>query len=191
MSVPLPWTQMPRTAVIVGMEMAAGDACEQQIAGAGAWDKGRSARLGVTGLVTTGPLAHALFRQLEIISPGTSSRAVFSKVLMNAAFMPVMISATLSTAWILEGRRRTEIFTLLKRELGAAVLEQFAERLELADVRARRDALEEPHGERVARARDDAVEEPHAVVAGGQVAVEVPPEVVVVLVGLGLGLEDR
>ena len=122
MSVPLPWAQLPRTAVIVGMEMAAGDACEQQIAGAGAWDKGRSARLGVTGLVTTGPLAHALFRQLEIISPGTSSRAVFSKVLMNAAFMPVMISATLSTAWILEGRRRTEIFTLLKRELGAAVL---------------------------------------------------------------------
>jgi len=118
---------LPRTAAIIGIEMATGDSIEQlihlksvELDVAGAWDRGRSARLGLTGFMVTGPLAHMLFKGLESIAPGTSTAAVFQKVCLNAAFMPCMIGATMSTAWFLEGRRHHEVARLLRQELKTA-----------------------------------------------------------------------
>ena len=36
--------------------------------------------------------------------------------------MPIMIGATMSTAWFLEGKKTTEVVNLLKRELGSAFI---------------------------------------------------------------------
>ena len=36
--------------------------------------------------------------------------------------MPIMIGATMSTAWFLEGRKTAEVASLLKRELGSAFI---------------------------------------------------------------------
>mmetsp|Transcript_13108 Transcript_13108/g.25728 ORF Transcript_13108/g.25728 Transcript_13108/m.25728 type:complete len:188 (+) Transcript_13108:71-634(+) len=115
---------LPRTAALIGLEMATGDSIEQlvhrrsvELDGDGAWDAGRSVRLGLTGLMVTGPFAHMLFRGLESIAPGTSTTAVVKKVCLNAAFMPCMIGATMSTAWLLEGRRPQEVAKLLRKEL--------------------------------------------------------------------------
>lgn len=111
---------LPRTAGIVAIEMACGDAIEQRIE-RHPWDMQRSLRLGATGLLTTGPLAHMLFLQLEGRWPGTALRAVATKVSGNAAFMPIMIAATLSTAWALEGRSCSDIRHSLETELIPAV----------------------------------------------------------------------
>lgn len=120
---------LPRTAALIGIEMATGDSIEQFIhrryGGGdvyGKWDRNRSLRLGITGLVTTGPLAHMLFTRLERFAPGTSTLAVLKKVACNAGFMPIMIGATMSTAWFLEGRKTAEVASLLKRELGSAFI---------------------------------------------------------------------
>ena len=82
---------LPRTAALIGIEMATGDSIEQFIhrryGGGdvyGKWDRNRSLRLGITGLVTTGPLAHMLFTRLERFAPGTSTLAVLKKVACNA-----------------------------------------------------------------------------------------------------------
>ncbi|KAL1498538.1 hypothetical protein AB1Y20_013859 [Prymnesium parvum] len=107
---------LPRTAVIIGLEMAAGDFVEQKVERL-PWDAQRSLRLGATGMLTTGPLAHMLFTQLESVWPGTSLSAVTSKVVGNAAFMPIMICATLSTAWALEGRSVADIRSSLHDQL--------------------------------------------------------------------------
>jgi hypothetical protein len=61
-----------------------------------------------------------LFKGLESIAPGTSAGAVLKKVLLNATFMPMMIGATMSTAWLLEGRKPHEVAKLLKQELKSA-----------------------------------------------------------------------
>ena len=108
---------LPRTAAIVGVEMACGDAIEQRLERCERWDRLRSARLGATGLVTTGPLAHMLFQQLERQFPRVSLKTVLQKVAANAMFMPVMIGATLSTAWALEGRGLQQIRRSLQDEL--------------------------------------------------------------------------
>ena len=82
---------LPRTAAIIGIEMAVGDTIEQYVhrryggkSANGNWDKYRSFRLGITGLVTTGPLAHMLFACLERFAPGSSTLAVLKKVACNA-----------------------------------------------------------------------------------------------------------
>lgn len=120
---------LPRTAALIGIEMATGDSIEQYIHreyGGGdlnsRWDKKRSLRLGITGLITTGPLAHVLFTRLERFAPGTSTVAVLKKVACNAGFMPIMIGATMSTAWFLEGRKTNEVVSLLRQELGSAFI---------------------------------------------------------------------
>jgi hypothetical protein len=97
-----PFPLVARTAAIVGVEMACGDALEQRMQSS-EWDKQRSFRFGATGFLATGPLAHTLFRGLERLAPGNTLQAVLAKVTGNAAFMPIMIGATLSTAWALEG----------------------------------------------------------------------------------------
>ena len=106
--------------------MAMGDAIEQWIeSSAGTrtsqWDQARTMRLGITGLVTTGPLAHMLFTKLEDFHPGTSMKAVLHKVGLNAAFMPCMITTTLSTAWLLQGETIDGICDSLHRELPEAL----------------------------------------------------------------------
>ena len=116
-----PLRAMLSTAGIVACEMSAGDCVEQRLECDGSWDRMRSVRLGLTGLITTGPLAHALFYSLERIAPGTTPIAVLRKVAMNAAVMPCMISATLGTAWLLEGRSPSMIADQLRRDLGSAV----------------------------------------------------------------------
>lgn len=122
---PIARSQLARTATIVGGEMALGDAVEQRIEHRGdraaGWDRSRSLTMGLTGLTITGPLAHALFMRLEQIAPGTAARAVAAKVGMNAAFMPAMIAATLSTAWAIEGRSLAEIKASLEEQLLPAV----------------------------------------------------------------------
>ena len=114
---PATMTSLPRTAAIIGIEMACGDLVEQRVEKCERWDGWRSARLGLTGLITTGPLAHSLFINLEKMSPGTSIPAVMRKVVGNALFMPVMIAATLSTAWAFEGRSLIDIHRSLREEL--------------------------------------------------------------------------
>jgi len=81
--------RLARTAVTVGFEMAAGDLAEQHIEQRSAirpfrWDRERSRRLGLTGLCTTGPLAHTLFEGLESMVPGTAVKSVLTKVVLNA-----------------------------------------------------------------------------------------------------------
>ena len=123
MPVALP-LQAVSTASIVACEMAMGDVIEQQLEHRHcglSWDRARSMRLGLTGFITTGPLAHMLFQTLERLSPGTSPAAVLSKVAMNAAFMPAMISATLGTAWALEGQAPGSIVSQLRHDLVPAV----------------------------------------------------------------------
>lgn len=113
---------LPRTACIIGVEMACGDAAEQRLeSSSSSWDMQRSARLGLTGVLMTGPLAHCLFQGLERMAPGTSFNAVARKVAGNSLFMPVMIGATLSTAWLFEGRTAREIRASLDRELWPSV----------------------------------------------------------------------
>ena len=117
------------TAGIVACEMAVGDIVEQNLEHRnceGTWDRSRSMRQGLTGLITTGPLAHALFETLERVSPGTAPSAVISKVSMNACFMPCMITATLGTVWALEGRSAECIVDRLRQGLLPAVVSGLA-----------------------------------------------------------------
>ena len=111
---------LPRTAAIIGLEMACGDAIEQRLE-RHPWEAQRTLRLGLTGLGITGPLAHMLFTQLECKWPGAAMRAVALKVTGNAAFMPIMIAATLSSAWALEGRTFAQISHSLRHELAPAI----------------------------------------------------------------------
>ena len=90
---------LPRTAALIGIEMATGDSIEQYMHreyGGGdlnsRWDKKRSLRLGITGLITTGPLAHVLFTRLERFAPGTSTVAVLKKVACNAGMQALELS---------------------------------------------------------------------------------------------------
>ena len=120
----IPLTTLARTASIVGAEMTAGDIIEQHIEHRrcdDSWDRSRSARLGLTGLMTTGPLAHMLFETLERVAPGTTPGAVVAKVGMIACFMPAMIGATLGTVWALEGRSGNRIIEQLREDLMPAV----------------------------------------------------------------------
>ena len=44
------------------------------------WDRARTARMGTTGLLVTGPLAHGLFGALERAAPGTSALLGLARV---------------------------------------------------------------------------------------------------------------
>ena len=67
-------------------------------------DWARTARMGVTGAVVSGPYAHLQYGVLERLAPGNAGAAVARKVLMSAAQAPISISLMFASVLMLQGR---------------------------------------------------------------------------------------
>tara|TARA_B100000524_G_scaffold248103_1_gene133320 strand:+ start:1951 stop:2370 length:420 start_codon:yes stop_codon:yes gene_type:complete len=86
---------MLRTSVIIGVEMALGDAACQYIEGAARWDAARCTAMGAAGFTATAPVVHCSLAALEHCIPGRSVGAVLKKVAVDTVVMPLPIGATL------------------------------------------------------------------------------------------------
>ena len=71
-------------------------------------DPQRSLVMLCTGLFVTGPWSALTFTGTEWLFPGRSTRAILSKVLMNACTAPIGISLMFSTVKLLEGHTLSE-----------------------------------------------------------------------------------
>ena len=72
------------------------------------WDPQRSLVMLCTGLFVSGPWSAFTFTGTEWLFPGRTSRAILSKVLLNACTAPVGISLMFSTVKLLEGHSLAE-----------------------------------------------------------------------------------
>ena len=72
------------------------------------WDPQRSLVMLCTGLCVSGPWSALMFTGTEWLFPGRSTRAILSKVVLNACTAPVGISLMFSTVKLLEGHSLSE-----------------------------------------------------------------------------------
>ena len=72
------------------------------------WDPQRSLVMLCTGLFVSGPWSAFTFTGTEWLFPGRSTRAILSKVILNALTAPVGISLMFSTVKLLEGHTLSE-----------------------------------------------------------------------------------
>jgi len=89
------------------------------------WDSMRSARMGITGLLVSGPFSNFWQFFLESNLPGRNMRVILPKMLLNGFISPVQISLTFTTVAFLQGKAAKDAQKKIYNDLGSTWLTGF------------------------------------------------------------------
>ena len=114
-----------RSAAAAAVSMGVGDMACQQLsiassssssADCATLDVRRAAVFGVTGLICSGPMGHAVFVLLERAVPGASAGAALRKVALDTAIAPSRIALTFATHQLLQGNGLDRAATKVRQD---------------------------------------------------------------------------
>lgn len=88
----------------------------------GGWDRERSLRMGIVGLLLSAPVSQLQHVMLERLLPGTGGGAVLGKVLGGAALAPLTLSANFTAVTLLQGHSLRRAREKIEADVGTTWL---------------------------------------------------------------------
>mmetsp|Transcript_47508 Transcript_47508/g.70722 ORF Transcript_47508/g.70722 Transcript_47508/m.70722 type:complete len:219 (-) Transcript_47508:149-805(-) len=110
-----------------GLIASCGDLLAQRMEGRKEWDATRTRRFWLLGFGLVAPTVHVWYRLLMTRIPGNSAVTVAKRVFFDQLlFAPLFNCAFLSSLWTLEGLPGADILAMLKKEVPAMLVANWA-----------------------------------------------------------------